>query len=121
MKKDVLRLRNMRFFAYHGVCPEENRLGQAFEVDLEILGDFAKAGLSDDLDDAVDYARVLALVEDVVVHRRFRLIEALAAAIAQGVGEALAPVELTVRVRKPHPPVATQFDGIEVELRRSYA
>ena len=32
MEKDIIRLRNMRFYAYHGLFPEEARLGQRFEV-----------------------------------------------------------------------------------------
>jgi len=120
MPPDVLRLRNMRFFAYHGLFPQEGELGQRFEVDLEIHRDFAAAGRSDQVEDTIDYQRVYQLVEEVVTRRRFKLVEALAEHLAQAVGQALAPVRLTVRVRKPHPPVAAHFDGVEVELQRSY-
>ncbi len=48
------------------------------------------------------------------------LVEALAEAIAGAVGQAYAPLALTVRVRKPHPPVAASFDGIEVEITRRH-
>ena len=50
MPQDILRLRNMRFFAYHGLFPEENVLGQHFEVDLDLYGDFAAATRSDDVE-----------------------------------------------------------------------
>ena len=46
MPKDALRLRNMRFFAYHGLFPEETALGQHYEVDVELYGDFRQAGRS---------------------------------------------------------------------------
>lgn len=120
MSHDVLRLRNMRFFAYHGLFPQEGELGQRFEVDLDLWGDFSAAGQSDQVEDTVDYQRVYLLVEEVVTRRRFKLVEALAEHIAQAVGQALAPIRLTVRVRKPHPPVAAHFDGVEVELQRTY-
>ena len=55
-----------------------------------------------------------------VTGQRFGLDEALAEGIAAAVGQIFAPVELTVRVRKPHPPVAISFDGIEVEITRRY-
>lgn len=121
MSPDILRLRNMRFFAHHGVLPEENRLGQHFEVDIELFGDFSAAGQSDELDRALDYPKIYTLVEQVVVHQRFKLVEALAEHIALAIGEAFAPIDLTIRVRKPNPPVQAQFDGIEVEMHRSYA
>ncbi len=120
MSADVLRLRNMRFFAYHGLFPQEGELGQRFEVDLELCGDFSAAGQSDELQHALDYPRIYQLVEEVVTQQRFKLVEALAERIAQAVGREFAPIRLVVRVRKPHPPVAAHFDGIEVELHRAY-
>lgn len=120
MCSDVLRLRNMRFFAYHGLFPQEGELGQRFEVDLDLCGNFSRAGQSDELQDTFDYQRVYQMVEEVVTRRRFKLVEALAEHIAQAVGQALAPIQLTLRVRKPHPPVAAHFDGVEIELHRTY-
>lgn len=120
MSADVLRLRNLRFYAYHGLHAAENQLGQRYEVDVEIRRDLGPAGQADDLQLTVDYPRVIALIEEVVTGRRFRLVEALAEAIASRVGRECGPMELLVRVRKPSPPVAVQFDGIEVEICRTY-
>ena len=55
MSGDVLRLRNMRFYAHHGLFPEENRLGQQFEVDVDLIRDLASAGQTDDVDLTVNY------------------------------------------------------------------
>ena len=120
MAADALKIRNVRFHGYHGLRPEERALGQEFEVDVDIFRDLAAAGESDDPSLAVDYTRVLDLVEQVVTRERFALVEALAEGIARAVGKAFAPLEITVRVRKPHPPVAVSFDGIEVEITRRY-
>lgn len=120
MPSDLLRLRNLRFYGYHGLFPEENRLGQRFEVDLEVQTDLGPAGRADDLSLTIDYPRLIALVEEVVTGPPFKLLEALAEGIASRIGAAFAPVELTVRVRKPTPPVPAAFDGVEVEIHRSY-
>ena len=121
MPSDILRLRNMRFFAHHGLFAAEEELGQHFEVDVELRGDFSAAGLNDSHGESLDYPRVYEIVREVVTQRRFKLVEALAEHIARAVGESFAPIDLTVRVRKPNPPLDAHFDGIEVELRRSYA
>ena len=121
MPNDVLRLRNMRFFAYHGLFPAENELGQHYEVDLELHGDFHPSGRDDDIDAAINYPEVYALVAEIVTGEPCKLVEALAERIAEKVGTHCAPIELVVRVRKPNPPVAAHFDGIEVEMHRSYA
>jgi len=120
MPADILRLRNMRFFAYHGLFPEENQLGQRYEVDLEIHTDLSPAGRADDLTQTLNYPQLYAIVEEVITQQRFKLVEALAENIAIQIGTAFSPVDLTVRVRKPDPPVAAHFDGLEVEIHRSY-
>ena len=117
MPNDVLRIRNMRFFAYHGLFPEEAELGQRFEVDVEIGGDFH--GFARQADPPVaDYPRVCTLVEEVMTGERFGLVEALADRIADVLQADLGLEHVLVRVRKPDPPVNIQFDGVEVEVRR---
>ena len=121
MPNDILRLRNMRFFAYHGFFPEENALGQHYEIDLELCGDFARAGRDDDIDAAINYPEVYSLVAEIANGESCQLVEAIAHRIAEKVGHRFAPIDLIVRVRKPNPPLAAHFDGIEVEIRRAYA
>lgn len=116
---DRIELKGMRFFGYHGVYPEENKLGQQFVVDLTLYLDLADAGRRDDLSATVNYADVCRLVGDIVTGPPHRLIEALAERIAMKVLEAYTKVsEITVRVTKPHPPVDVHFDGVAVEIHR---
>ncbi len=119
---DRLRLMNLVFHAYHGLLPEEERLGQRFEVDVELLLDLAAAGRADGPQLTVDYTDALALVEQIVTQRRFGLVEALAEALAEGIRQRFSTLEgVIIRVRKPNPPVATTFDGLEVEIERRWA
>ena len=119
---DRLRLMNLVFHAYHGLLPEEERLGQRFEVDVELLLDLAVAGRADEPQLTVDYTDALALVEQIVTQRRFGLVEALAEALAEGIRQRFSTLEgVIIRVRKPNPPVATTFDGLEVEIERRWA
>ena len=117
---DTLTLKNMRFFARHGLYPEERALGQRFEVDLVVKGDFSSGTRSDDPRQLVDYSRLYEAVRDVVTGESFKLVEALAEQIASSIGRSFAPIDLTLRVRKPDPPLEAHFDGIEVEIQRSY-
>ncbi len=119
---DRLRLMNLVFHAYHGLLPEEERLGQRFEVDVELLLDLAAAARADEPQLTVDYTDALALVEQIVTQRRFGLVEALAEALAEGIRQRFSTLEgVIIRVRKPDPPVATTFDGLEVEIERRWA
>jgi dihydroneopterin aldolase len=107
-------------FAFHGLLPEEARLGQRFYVSLDVRLDLGPAGRSDDVARTVSYAVLTEIVTRIATQRRFALIEALAEAIA---GEILDrhPLirEIRVRVDKPSAPVPSVIDGVAIEIVRT--
>ncbi|MDP6039356.1 MAG: dihydroneopterin aldolase [Candidatus Latescibacteria bacterium] len=113
----MLRIQNMVFYGYHGLFEEEAKLGQQFEVDVDVYGDFRGFAHKEN-PVAVDYPRICELVEQVVTGERYGLVEALADRIAEVLQSQLRLMQVVVRVRKPNPPVAISFDGVEVEVRR---
>ena len=119
---DRIVVRDMVFYAYHGVYEAEREIGQRFEVDVELELDLRPAGLVDDIDVAVDYVDLYGVVEKTVNQHSFRLVEGLAEAIARGVlssYEGRHQVEgVKVRVRKPHVPIGGLTGGVEVEIER---
>ncbi|WEK54309.1 MAG: dihydroneopterin aldolase [Candidatus Cohnella colombiensis] len=116
---DRMLLKKMVFFGYHGVIPEENRLGQKYAVDLDMRLNLRPAGHSDDVNDTVNYADVHTLVKQIVEGPAVKLIETLAEKIASSVlGTYTSIIEVTVSVTKPNPPFDITFDGVTVELRR---
>ena len=116
---DKMIIRGMRFFGYHGVIPEENKLGQQFIVDVELTLDLEEAAAADDLAKTVNYADLHARVKRIVEGPPCRLIEALARRIATDLLATYTNInEALVRVTKPHPPFDIHFDGVTVELRR---
>ncbi len=119
---DLLRLTNMTFHACHGLLPEEARLMQRFEVDVELRLDLRAAGERDDPSLTVDYTAVYAAVARVVKgERRYGLVEALAEAVAAALGERFRTLtSARVRVRKPNPPMEGHLDGLEVEIERHF-
>jgi dihydroneopterin aldolase len=119
MQMDTMTLKAMRFFGYHGVYAEENKLGQKFEVELELKLDLSRAAAEDDLDATINYAELHAVTKEIVEGPPFKLIEALAGAIATRLLQSYTSLnEVTVRVTKPNPPFEIYFDGVTVELRR---
>jgi 7,8-dihydroneopterin aldolase/epimerase/oxygenase len=116
---DKMSLRQMEFFAYHGVFPEENRLGQRFIVDVELSMDLTKAGQSDELEHTINYAELYEHIRRIVETETFRLIEAVAEAIATRTLQLYTVInEMTVRVTKPSPPFRASFQGVTVEIHR---
>jgi dihydroneopterin aldolase len=115
----TVELVGLEVFGHHGVTAEEREQGRTFVYDVSWeVGDEA---LSDRLEDTVDYDRVAALVRDVSDGRRFRLLEALAAAVADAVIDRFPVDWLRVRVRKPgiEPAgLALEYSAAVVERRR---
>ena len=57
-----IELRNLTFYAYHGVLPEERSQGNAFVVDLTLDADVRRAVYTDALSDTINYAEVYEVV-----------------------------------------------------------
>lgn len=116
---DKIIMKNLAFFGYHGVLKEENILGQKFFIDIELYGDFRRAGISDNVKDTVSYADVYNEVKNIVENERFNLLEALAENIATTILESYSKVdEIYIQLRKPEAPVNGIYDYFGVEIRR---
>jgi len=106
--------------AHHGVGEEEARLGQRFVLDIAADVDLAAAAASDQLDDTVSYADIVAVVTESFTAKRNRLLEAAAGRVADALiarFPAIAAVRVTLR--KPHAPIAAVFADVGVIVTRA--
>ncbi len=108
----------MSFQGRHGVGDPERERAQPFEVDVEIDTDLSAAGRTDALDDTVDYRRVRRIAKAVVEGEPVKLIETLAARIAEQVLDLPRVVGVTVRVVK-HPASMEPIHSTAVHIRRT--
>jgi dihydroneopterin aldolase len=115
---DRIVLSNMMFRARHGVHPHEQLNEQAFAVDVELVLNLQPAAVDDDLDKTVDYAAVFRTVRQIVESTSYRLLEALAEAIAHELLVDFNVSEVVVRVRKPDVQLGGQLDYAGVEIWR---
>ena len=107
----TIELRGLELHGFHGVEEEERRDGQRFLFDVWLDVAETAAG-SDRIEDAVDYRTVVEAVREVSDGRRFQLLEALAAAVAEALVASLPLEHARVRVRKP---------DVELDVPVSYA
>jgi dihydroneopterin aldolase len=115
---DRITLRGMHFSGRHGVGSEERAEAQPFEVDIVLRLDLSRPAETDDLADTIDYSALFVLARSIVEGRSFKLIEALAAAIADAVLAAYPVDDVEVRVRKPKAPLPGAFETVEARIRR---
>jgi dihydroneopterin aldolase len=117
---DHIRISRIGIFAYHGLHPEENRLGQRFYISLDCGLDLKPAGTADDFEMTVCYATLAERVQEVAVSRQFKTLEGLAEAIAAECLREFARLQsITVTVDKPGAPVPAILDGISVAITRN--
>jgi 7,8-dihydroneopterin aldolase/epimerase/oxygenase len=117
---DCILVKDLRLFAHHGVLEEERRLGQRFAVDVTAFLDLRPAGESDDYRQTVGYDAIVETVTEVLIGRRFRLIEAAAEAVAQAILATFPPIErVVVELRKPSAPIDAVFAHVAVRIERS--
>jgi dihydroneopterin aldolase len=116
---DRIELRGLTVRGHHGVFEHERRDGQDFVVDITVWIDLAAAAASDDLADTIDYGALARHAADVVAGPPRKLIETVAAEIADGVmaNERIHAVEVVVH--KPEAPIPLRFSDVAVVSRRS--
>lgn len=115
---DAIHLRGLEFYAYHGVLPEEQVLGQRFLIDMDIFIDLRQAGTSDQVGDTIHYGEVYQVIKTCVTAERYQLLERLAEEIAKRVLEKFLCVAVRVEVHKPQAPIPGIFRDVSVEIRR---
>ena len=115
---DVIHLRGLEFYAYHGVMPEEQVLGQKFLIDMDLFCDLRLAGSSDQVGDTIHYGEVYQVIEACVTSDRHQLIERLAENIAQRVMARFSCTSVRVEVHKPQAPIPGIFRDVSVEIWR---
>jgi|GEM_PF-54237 len=118
-KFDKIIMKNMKFYGYHGVLPEERIKGQVFFINVEIYTDLSRAGNTDNLDDTVNYAEVYSRIKYITENNKFNLIEKLAEVIAQTILNYNNNIKkVKVLVKKPYAPIEGEFDWMGAEIER---
>lgn len=117
-----IRIKNMVFHTFNGVLPEEKKLGQRLEVDVELNFPIEKQVLHDDLNETVNYAAVYQAVEAFIQTHNYNLIESLANRVADTVLAKYSQIQtIKVRIRKYAVPINGIFDHVEIEVEKQNA
>ena len=118
---DKIHINNLEIFAKHGVFPEENVLGQKFVISAILYTDTRKAGMTDHLEDSINYGEVSHFIKQFVEGNTFQLLETVAERLAW---EMLLKIEhlqeVQLEIQKPWAPVGLPLDTVSVEISRKW-
>jgi 7,8-dihydroneopterin aldolase/epimerase/oxygenase len=101
---DTVFVRGLEFEASHGYTAAERRATRRFRLSLELTTPLDAAAGSDRLADTIDYRRVCEIAVRIGTEETFRLLERLAARIAESVQEVYPRAEIVVELEKLAPP-----------------
>ena len=112
-------LKNMQFYAFHGIRDTEKYEGQLFQMDLILHADLKRAAAKDDLKATINYEEVYQTIEEEVRNNKYHLLEALGEAIAKKIKAKYPRVsQVEVTVRKPKVSMHAILDYVAVKVVR---
>lgn len=116
INKSYIFLKDLRCYAYHGVAPQENLIGNEYLIQLKLKVDISKAVLTDEVTDTVNYAEVYEAVK-AEMNIPSKLLEHVAGRIAQSLFDRFPVIEeVELRLSKRNPPMGADLDAAGVEL-----
>jgi dihydroneopterin aldolase len=117
--KDFIQLRGLRVTCIVGVLAEEREREQPLEIDIDLRADLEPAGVSDRLDDTINYGTVGELAAEICLREKAQLLERLANVIATEILFLEGVLEVTISIRKLRPPVPVDLHTCGVQITRS--
>ena len=109
-------MKGMKFYAFHGVLPQENLVGAYYYIDLKLKTDFTRAAETDALEGTINYADIHAAVkEEMAVPSQ--LLEHVCQRIARRLFQDFPTIEaIDLRLSKENPPMGACAESIGVEV-----
>lgn len=116
IKESYIILRDVRFHAFHGVMPQERKVGADFTVTIRVKTDVTRAAETDEVEDTLNYAALYDVVKR-EMEKPSKLLEHVAGRIARAVADEFHEVSaVDLEVTKLNPPMGADSKGATVEL-----
>ena len=114
LTESYICLHEVRFYAFHGVMPQERSVGGEFLVSVKVGCPLEKAMSSDDVADTLNYAELYELVKKEMMLPS-SLLEHVMGRIVEAIEKAFPEVtSVEVKIKKVNPPMGSDSNGAEV-------
>ena len=116
IERSYIIIKEARFHAFHGVMPQERKVGAYFIVSLRIGYDLTRAMQTDQVNDTLNYATVYQLVKE-EMQQPSCLLEHVAGRISDAILQHFPDVmSIDLTLTKENPPMGAECEGAGVEL-----
>lgn len=114
----IIKVKNIRLYAYHGCLDEEGKIGSEYRVDLAVKTDLKKSANTDKLMDTIDYVHLNAIIKQEMALRT-KLLETVSDRILDRILEELPLVQkATVEVSKLNPPIGGNVAMVTIKMSK---
>ena len=114
----IIKVKNIRVYAYHGCLDEEGKIGSEYRVDLAVKADLKNSAKSDKLSDTVDYVHLNKIVKEEMAIRT-KLLETVADKILDRILIEIPMVKkATVDVSKINPPIGGNVAMVTIQMSK---
>ena len=114
LTESYICLHEVRFYAFHGVMPQERSVGGEFLVSVKVGYPLEKAMSSDGVADTLNYAELYELVKKEMMQPS-GLLEHVMGRIVEAIEKAFPEVtSVEVKIKKVNPPMGSDSNGAEV-------
>tara|TARA_R110001592_G_C12948386_1_gene731101 strand:+ start:141 stop:545 length:405 start_codon:yes stop_codon:yes gene_type:complete len=116
--RDIVLIEGLSLDASIGVFDWEKKIKQRLVFNLELVCDFAKAAVSDDIQDAVNYAQVCEEIESLIGLKHYQLLEFLAETVVCHLFKCFAVSAIKLTIHKPEAVSKTTSVGVTIFRER---
>ncbi|KJD36724.1 dihydroneopterin aldolase [Tamlana sedimentorum] len=112
----IIKVENIRVFAYHGCLKEETKIGSDYRVDLEVKANLQPSAKTDQLSDTVDYVFLNRIIKEEMA-KPSHLLETVARRILDRIfNEDKLVKKATVLVSKVNPPIGGDVAKVTIKM-----
>lgn len=113
----IIKVTDIRVFAYHGCLKEETVIGSDYRVDVEVEANLITSAKSDELKDTVDYVLINRIVKE-EMNTPVKLLETVALKIINRIfKESNLVSKAEVAVSKINPPIGGDVKEVTIVIR----
>jgi len=112
----IIKVENIRIFAYHGCLKEETKIGSDYRVDIEVKANLKTSAKTDKLSDTVDYVLLNRIAKEEMA-KPAKLLETVAKRIIDRIfTEDILVKKVIISVSKLNPPIGGDVESVTIKM-----
>lgn len=112
----IIKVENIRVYAFHGCLKEETKIGSNYRVDLVVKANLKTSSKTDELSNTVDYVLLNKIVKE-EMQQPSKLLETVANRILNRIFKEDSLVKkATVSVSKLNPPIGGDVEMVTIKM-----